>query len=188
MKPEFKHISNFCGEEVFVTCSVVEAAGHGELQIFPSFRGMLDLSEHLSGIAADSGTDIRVLHGLLLPAVHLPASLRGVTPFLVVQSKTNDNMGFVIESCANTVENFAADLVGLLKNGASMGYEDADDIDDLYVLYGYELQVVLKVEEEELDDEIINRCLAIQGEVEEIAEEIGDNNQNAGVNDGEETG
>jgi hypothetical protein len=77
------------------------------------------------------------------------------------------NKGCVIEALKEDPEGLSVAITDLINNGNPFP-ESVIDIDNIYILYGYQLQVCLSVKDEDIDDEVIDVCQKIADETEEV--------------------
>jgi hypothetical protein len=163
-------IEQYSGEEIFIICSATSDSPFGVLRVFDGFIGPVQVIQALSEYTLAETPDLRVLHGVLRSAEFLPQSLRSVTAYLVVENKTMEEMGVVIESSADTPEQLAAELSTVLENIDGLDLGGAESIDDLFILYGYEVDICLTIDKESIDEEVIDRAIAISEEAEKTKE------------------
>lgn len=163
-------IDEFNGEEVYIICSATSDSPFGVLKIFDGFIGPNQVIHTLSDYTLADTPDLCVLHGVLRSAEFLPQSLRKVTAYLVVANKEKEDMGVVIESSADTPIQLAEELLTVLKNIEELDLGGASSIDDLFILYGYEIDICLTIDKEGVDEEVIDRAIAISEEAEETKE------------------
>jgi len=160
-------IDSFYGDEIYILCADEDRETHGLLKIF---ERLSRLQGYMATLNVDQAKELRVLHGILTPARYLPSSLRGKSSFLVIQNRTDAEKGLVFETTSSCVGDLAGDISSVVENAGSIALTDFDSIDDLAILWGYEVQICLTIDEDELDEEALDGCIAISAEVKEIAE------------------
>jgi len=162
MAKEREHI----GQEIFV-------AGYdgdqevGELAMFDS---VCDLNEHLSNMNPVSETNLTVVHGILTSAEYIPEGPgRGV--YVIVVDPLDKDNGCIYEFTNGDPDDLADLIEGsILKNKHSeLG---SLTIDNIFILYGYEVSMCYAVNEDEVDDEIIETSQKIADGANEMREKI----------------
>lgn len=156
------------GEEVFVsgfkTKGVKEATIFGPFDIFDLH---VELSDHLEEIFVNDGI-ISAFHGVITPASVLPTDIGILGAYVIARDK---DMACIIEaSTENTLEDIMDIIQNLANGGESQKYEEID-IDNIYVLYGYELDVMFTTSEDEIDESAIAGCLALYDNLSKLKEE-----------------
>jgi hypothetical protein len=144
-------------KEVYVVGPDSTVSDSGELVVLPSFE---DLLSHLTTKSVSINSDLRVLHGVLTPARAIPSDLKGRQAFILLKDKDQEDHGVLLDSDSDDdYMDLAGEIEGVLDSEeiASFFYE----IDDVFILYGYEISLVLSVDEEEIDETVIADCLRI---------------------------
>jgi hypothetical protein len=155
-------------KEVYVAGTDHTVASGGDLIGFDSLESLLDyLKEKNPSIC---GTEIRVVHGVLTPARSIPANFESQTIFILIEDSFEE--GLLLDSSAETPEELAGEIEKAL-NSSEMAAEMID-IDDVFILYGHELNVCLSVDEEDIDEDIIETCLKVAKAAEEQLRKAGE--------------
>ena len=169
-----KGIEELIGEESFIygpRYDTVEEALFGGISCHDS---AVDLMEELAELNTEScEQDTAALHGVLARAAAIPAEIPyGMDAYLIVLQGTS---GTIIEIQEDDKAEGLVDAIGAFASGE---LEDGDgeqleaiDIDDMYVLYGYQLEVVLTIDEDKVDEEKIVQANRIFEEIEEMVAE-----------------
>lgn len=142
--------------EVYVVGTDVTISAGGDLVVCSSFE---DLLNYLGAKNVSINSDLRVIHGVLTSAQSIPKDLKGLQPFILLKSPENDH-GILFDADADDdCAELAAEIEKILESGeiASFFFE----IDNVYILYGYELSLTLSVDEGDLAEEIISECLEV---------------------------
>jgi len=160
-------LNAYHSDEVYIVCADEDLDTHGVLMVF---ERLSRLQGYMSTLNVDHAKQLRVLHGILAPARYLPSSLRGKTPFLIIQSRTDLEKGMAFEVTSSTVDDLAADISSVVENAGTIALADFEGVDDMSILWGYEVRICLTIDEDELDEEALDGCIAISAEVKEIAE------------------
>lgn len=161
------------GKEVYVT-----------IEDFDNFvnitfcEGLPDTFEYLKLLPPDEFCDIIVLHGVLTSAKSIPADLMERECYVIVMEPTSRCAvdaalkGVVIESDAGDQADILAEEIeeGIKKARGSIS------IDDMYILYGYRVELGLCINEGSLDEENIEVCKKVSeaaGEIITAAKKVG---------------
>jgi len=147
-----KHLYN----EVYVIGVDSTVSTHGDLTVCDSFEALLN---YLKTKNVSINSDLRVLHGVLTSAKSIPKDLMGRQAFLLFKNP-EDKGGIMLDADTDDDYNeLASEIEMCLENEelASFFFE----IDDVYILYGYELTLTLSVDEDDLDEEFVADCLQI---------------------------
>lgn len=139
--------------EVFLVAPDTMNCSSGPLFAFKALEELLD---YLRGKSLTTSTDVRVLHGCLTPATVIPKNLERTQHFVVVKDPNNHNRGAIFDSEAEDFEELA-DRVEEILEREEIAHSFAG-IEHIYILYGYELSVVMTVDEEEMDMNKVKAC------------------------------
>lgn len=149
-------IKDYINKEVYVVGADSVSCVCEEIKIFLSFE---ELINHLKTKNLEINNDLRVIHGVLTSAKTIPADLRGRQAFIVLLDPAVEDQGMLFDSSSdNNFRDLAEEVESLVDS------EDADflcTIDDIFIVYGYEMPLTLAVDEDDLDEEIIESCLEI---------------------------
>lgn len=147
-------------QEVFL---VADPTFSGEpTEVFVTDNRM-ELDEFL--MSKDPSVDeTSVFHGIITKAVSLPSSLKGRSCYIVVlpEEADADNMGIIIEG-GDTVDELAKEIETLITAAPTEHFGQLS-IDDIYVLYGYQLGLGIAIIEDDIDEEYIFTCDLIADE------------------------
>jgi len=147
-----KHLYN----EVYVVGVDNTASTYGDLTVCDSFE---DLINHLKTKNTNIHFDLRVLHGVLTSAESIPKELMGRQAFLLFKTP-EDQGGIMIDSDVDDDHReLANEIEECLRNEELASFFFG--IEDVYILYGYELTLTLSVDEDDLDEELIADCLQV---------------------------
>jgi hypothetical protein len=154
--------------EVYVITvdSIVQQTA-GRLEVHLSFENLV---ESLSKKSHMSGSEIRVLHGILTPARVVPSRLRGRQAFIIIVDE-DSKYGSAFDSDADdSCDELAAEIEAIANNS-----DIRPDIDDIFILYGYELGLTLSVSEDDINEDVMQRCAAVGLESRKILRAWGNN-------------
>lgn len=162
-------LENNCNKEIFLTYSEEGNNNqHGvSVEIFATEELMV-LVEYLKRLTPSLDYDTVVLHGVLTKASSIPRNLRGKKAYIILEDIYNPDQALVLESKTNSDKELSEKINALIDGNdnhlSPMPWRNCSidaDIDDIYILYGYEVSVILSLDEEELDEEIIDTCKKI---------------------------
>lgn len=131
-----------------------------------------DAFEYLKLLSPEEHYDMKVLHGVLTKAESIPADLMNRECFIIIVVPTTglNNVGLkgvIIESDAgNYVEILAEEVEEVVSKAYK--WSPVVDIDDIYILYGYHVDLGLCINEDSLDEENIEICKKVSEAAEEI--------------------
>lgn len=154
-------LSKYVGKEVFLVIGS-EDEEIGDIGVFENW---VDLVEQLKTLTPASDPETRVFHGILTLGEFIPSSFHGKSAFIVCIEPYEDSKGNIIESTGGSPADLAEEISGLMSLGGVRSGMRVD-IDDIYILYGYQIEPCLSVNDDELDDEIIAVCNEIADEIE----------------------
>lgn len=152
-------------QEVYIVGVDSTVSAHGELTVCPSFE---DLLTYLKTKNISVNSDLRVLHGVLTSAQSIPKDLKGRQPFIMLVDPDDESQGILLDSDTDDAyEELADEVENTLRNpeAATFFFE----IENVFILYGYELSLTLAVDEDDLDEDIITDCLKISKSAKELA-------------------
>jgi hypothetical protein len=153
--------------EIYVvgTDSAVSSAG-GELTVCSSFESLLN---HLKTKNVSINSDLRVLHGVLTSACSIPKDFRNRQPFLLIRDPEDNERGILLDADSDGCRELAMEIEKVL--GSEEIATFFIDIEHVYILYGYELNLALSVDEDDLDEEIIIDCIEVGDAARELNED-----------------
>lgn len=153
--------------EIYVvgTDSTVSSAG-GELVVCSSFESLLN---HLKTKNVSINSDLRVLHGVLTSARSIPKDFKSRQPFLLIRDPADDERGILLDADSDGCKELAAEIEKVLDSEEIATF--FIDIEHVYILYGYELNLALSVDEDDLDEEIIINCIEVGDAARELNED-----------------
>ena len=160
-------------KEIFIVTGSEDEESE-EIKVFATWKNLI---LHLNNMNAAIDSDTRVFHGILSPAEVLPSSFKGKSIFVVCLDPTDKTRtkGCLVESVSDTPADLGEEIESVISMGES-SHAQSIDIDDIYILYGYQLEVCLSINEEEIDEEILHTCKKIHKDVMTIAEMAGRRN------------
>lgn len=161
-------IEDYLYQEVFVVGVDHITAASGELMVLKSFE---DLINHLSTKHIGVNSDLRALHGVITSAKAIPRDFCGRSAFILIVDPEVEGYGLLIDSDAeDNCQDLAAEIEKLLVNEEIAA--NFVEIDNVYVLYGYEMSIILSVDENDLDEEMIVGCAKVGNSAKELAKNL----------------
>ena len=149
-----------CNKEIFIVYNEEENNNRYSTEIYITSEFM-ELTEYIRKLVPSLDFGTKILHGILTSATILPKNLKGKTPFIIVDSVSILDHASISESNAQSDEDLVEAINLLL-------HDNKTKIEDIYILYGYEISTVLALNDEELDDEIIDACQKIVNNINTI--------------------
>ncbi len=157
------------GKEIFLISE--DEIAESEMVIYDNPQ---DVFTYLSTLMAETDFGTKIYHGMLMPAKVLPSVLHTKHCYILALHLTyiQGNLilkGCIFESdCEGKNDILAKEIEDLVNSEDKVDFKV--DIDNIYVLYGYELQACLAIDEESIDDEVIDSCGKMVEEVRKIEE------------------
>ena len=170
-------IEDDCNKEIFLTYSEEENNNQQgvSVEIFTTTELMV-LVEYLKRLTPSLDYDTVVLHGILTKASSIPKNLRGKKAYIILDDIYSADQALVLEAGVQSDKELAEKINAIIDGNDNhllplpwRNYTIDTDIDDVYILYGYEVSIVLSLDEEELDDEIIDTCKKIANDAKVIS-------------------
>jgi hypothetical protein len=163
-------LDKYLYEEVYVVGVDHITSASGELTVC---RGLESLLVHLGTKVIGVNSDLRVLHGVLTSAKAIPKDTCGKQAFILLADPDDKGSGSVIDSSADdNCEELAAEIESLLSSEEVA--PSFIEIDNAFILYGYEINIILSIDEEDIDDGIISSCLDVALRAKELENSEGD--------------
>ncbi len=159
----------YIGKEVYLVVGS-EDEETSDISVFDTWG---DLVEHLKTLTPTSEPETRVFHGVLTSGEIIPSSFRGKSAYVICFDPYEDSKGCIAESGSECPEGLAEEISNVMKLGGPLS-DMKTDIDDVYVLYGYQLDTCLSINDDDLDEEVIATCKEIADEI-EIARILAEN-------------
>lgn len=155
-----------CNKEIFLAYS--EEGNNNQqgasIEIFVTTELMV-LVEYLKRLTPSLDYDTVVLHGVLTKASSIPKNLRRKRAYIILEDIYNADQALVLEAGIQSDKELAEKVNDVIDGKDRhllplpwKNYAIDADIEDIYIFYGYEVSVVLSLDEEELDEEIIDTC------------------------------
>lgn len=155
-------------QEVFVVCGN-EEEDSGELFVTNNWD---DLLTHMKTLSPALDSSARVLHGIIYSAEYLPNSFNKESVYVIFQNPDDEQQGFVSEADTDSVGGVAADIASIVESETLNVFDAELTIDNIFLLYGYQLQTCMSVDEDEIDEQILQSCEEIVEEADQIAQAI----------------
>ena len=159
-------LKDSCNKEVFLVYND-EQNDEGistELCVISSF---MELVDHLKKLIPNIDYETKILHGILTNAFSLPKNLRGKTAFIIINDSRNPNNALILEADTTSDKNLVSTIMSILA-GDILVFNIFPKIENMYILYGYEISTTLSLNEEDVDEEIIDTCQKIANDARTI--------------------
>jgi len=153
-------------------CFLVGYAGEndsGELSAYESIDDLMDCLKQSNPLTE---ANLMVVHGILTEARVLPKDFkdRHNNIYIVVTDPNDIEAGAIWHSEAvGDLDSLAAEIEFLIHSKKPYNHLT---IEDIYILYGYELELGYSVNEDNIDEEIIEGCKEIANEVVDLTERL----------------
>jgi hypothetical protein len=138
----------FSDEIVFILCASGTYDDNGMMEVF---RDIEELNRKLVEYSEEELEDYRVLHGLLASVKVIPKDFCGLFPYLVVEDLMEPGQGTVVESDADVPQELTVQIEKALSKVSDSDPDVEYTIDDIFVLYGYELTLTQTANLQEQD-------------------------------------
>lgn len=158
-------------EEVYIAGVDTAITPSGELVVCSSYEQLLS---YLKTKNISICSDLRVIHGILTSAISIPRDLKNQQVFIVVIDQENHSHGVMLDSESDDdYKKLAYEIRSLLKGNESVKF--LYGIDQIFILYGYELSIVMSVDEDDIETgDTIETCKSI-ADVAEKLDKLGEN-------------
>jgi hypothetical protein len=158
---KYHTLNRHIGREVYIA-GLDGDLDTGELGCFDSLS---ELNDHLSSLNPVSDDNIIVVHGVLTQAEYIPPNI-GRSAFIVIADPKDSAGGAIINIEDCNMGNLVSNIENLF--GDSDTPFEGLEIDNVFILYGYELNLGFCVREDQVDERIFDEC----EEVAMVAEEM----------------
>jgi len=156
------HILNrHIGREVFIV-GLDGDLDTGEIGCFDSLN---ELNEYISSLSPVSEDNLVAVHGVLTQAEYIPPDI-GRSAFIIVADPQDSAGGAIINLEDTRMENLISGIENLFGDNDSP-YEGLE-IDNVFILYGYELNLGFCVREDQVDESIFDECEKVATVAEEM--------------------
>ncbi len=142
-------------EEVYIVGVDTTITPSGELVVCSSYEQLLD---HLKTKNISICSDLRVIHGVLTSAKSIPKNLENQQAFIVIIDQENYSHGVILDSESDdNHEELAYEVRSMLKGNKIANF--FFEMEQIFILYGYELNIVMSVDEDDIDvGDVLNVC------------------------------
>jgi len=164
----------FVDDMVLLLCPNGTYTDNGMIELF---RDVESLNKHLQQYTEEELEDHRVIHGILTSAKIIPKDFRGLFPYIVVEDLMEPGQGTVIETDADVPQELTAQIEKALTKATKSDPDVEYGIDEIFVLYGYELTfnqtqclenadgIALSIDEFDLNDVQVSEAEQIGNEI-----------------------
>jgi hypothetical protein len=143
-------------KEVYVVGTDNMVSASGELVVCSSFEKLLD---HLKTKNISINSDLRVIHGVLTSARSIPKDFKNKQPFIMLKDPDKENYGVLLDADGDSCDELGEEIEMTLASEDTAAF--FFEIEHVYILYGYEMSLVMSVDEDDLDEDAIECCMEI---------------------------
>lgn len=136
-------------DEVFL---LIESKDSKSFATIAVYKTIDELNDELADFHESMVDSIRVFHGVLTPATIIPKDFIDENPYIIVEDPTEVASAMVIETNADVSKELADDIEKLFHQDAREEVDNAE-IDDMFILYGYELTAMVKEAPDTAEDD-----------------------------------
>jgi hypothetical protein len=128
-----------------------------------------DLHDHLILLEPEDHPDIKVIHGVITKAKYIPGDMKGQKCFIMILDPgcfidSLDLECTVMESdSGGDSDVLAEEIEDLMDSSSHLMY--IPDIDDVFIIYGYTMEIGLCVNMDSVDEECIDTCERVAVEI-----------------------
>lgn len=160
------------GKEIFVIVSEEDTTTE-----ISFYENILEAADHLVTIDPIEEPDTKVFHGVLSTAYSIPPDLKHENCYIIIFGagySPTSIQGVIYQcECDNDPGLLAIEIEELVSWQHKTYHNQmfTSDIDDIFILYGYEVGTGLCIDTESIDDEVISTCKTIVLKAKEMLEE-----------------
>lgn len=110
------------------------------------------LNDDLADFHESMADSIRAFHGVLTPATIIPKDFIDENPYIVVEDPTEVGSAMILETSADVPKELAEQIEKLFHKDSREEIDNAE-IDDMFILYGYELTIMTKEAPDTAEDD-----------------------------------
>lgn len=150
-------LSSAVGREILLLHDDDEESGNVACFVANSFNMLASYMKET--LCSNADQNIRVIHGVLTKANFIPKNIHNKTAYVIAEDPLCYNNISIDEASVSTTEGISDDITQLFKYGGV--FEIPVKIENIYILYGYELSVYPIIDEDDVDEETISTCIKI---------------------------
>lgn len=154
-------LQEFDKENIFII-GIDGTRSTGDIEVCESFQ---ELNEYLGSLNTETETDIIVLHGIISSAKYIPAEI-GRNVYLIIQDPDAPGSGCIYETDYPDSNDLDAIITDIIKAGDD--HYQLLDIDNVFIMYGYQLNTGYSVIEEELDEQVFEECKVVARGIKDV--------------------
>ena len=155
---------HYVGKEVFIV-GLDGDLESGDIEITESLS---TLNIRLSMMNPIAESNLTVVHGILTMADYIPDKI-GRSAYVIALHPLDIGTGAIFEVNNNSPEGLAS-LVETVVNDSDIS--EHMDIEDVFILYGYELRLGYSIREDEVDEQLVEDCQEVADEANKMKERI----------------
>ena len=161
---EFKDLDLYVGDQIFIAGNNDTAHSLDDVKVFAD---PIALQEYLIKIDVSELKNMIVAFGSLTYAEILPSTLRNKNAYIIAIDRIED-YGVIIEMASGEVDDLAAEILDIMKPKPTSTI--VPDINEIFVLYGQQLDVSDGIDPAMIDEEITHECNKILIELDSLGE------------------
>ena len=166
---EFERKPIILYKEVFIISKDVNGYSDEDMFFFESLEAALD---HLANLEIFADETPIIVHGVVTPATVIPAIAVNQRQKFIIKYDESTGSGTITEFDGET-ENDLVEEVECMIDPEIKRYT-VDEDEEVYIAYGYQIKVVLSIDENEMDEETIDYCRRIGKVAKRLAVELED--------------
>ena len=132
-----------------------------------------DLNKYMDDMEPELNAETRVFHGVLTRARYLPDEIDSEKAYIIFIPLSCLAEGNIVEIESASADKIVKKVMELMKTGIM---SIVPEIDDFYVLYGYQMPTYLSVKKDDIAETKIKTCKEIYNRakrVEELSKDVG---------------
>lgn len=132
-----------------------------------AYNTLSDLKEHLENV--DFYTeDVQVYYGSCMPATAIPENPGSIEMYLIVENDESDGYVLGLDYDYGEEDSVTDTIAAVVDTTLEQGDDVAISMDNLFVLYGAEMPIRITVADDDVDDELMERCKQMKTKAEEL--------------------
>lgn len=152
---EFATIEDFVGEEVYIFTEMSTSVFNLSFGNIFINNYVVEIASYAADCKLNDDKNMGAIHGIIQPATYIPEDIVDIQVYVLVSDETGQfaatlpmSEGTTADTLANTISSLVSGFDGDLPI----------PIEQIFIVYGYELPVRLLVDEDDADDEKFEQC------------------------------
>lgn len=168
-----KDVKDYLGEEVYTLSRSPLTSVVGPLEIFKNTH---DVQEYLQANTVVEEGELRLMHGILSTALSIPKSIPApLEIFILLPNAYSKDQGIMVEVknleiLEETINAITQNLIKIDKLSeieSTLVDIDTQKIEDIYIIYGYEINLYFQFDEEETDEQMVDSAKEVYNKIKE---------------------